>query len=372
MARARRRWLWLVVAAVLLALGAALMLSADPPPPAPIAVVAVPRKITPVEQARNNRRRSWVPTPSPDAGPAPRAPPRPRDPLMAALPSEVKRGAVVVEANAIRNSELGDLLVDCLFAGEENRLPELRDAGLDPLTQVDRLAVADDTLIITGDFSKTRLDEFAGPFAARTDYGPKAELLEPLPKDGRTPPWIGVWDRQMLVFARDAEGLKVVLDRLDGSGPSRPAVLSEDQAWGEIYGVIEGKMLANVLKKDERLRDVIRATASRVELHADVSHDVGLSAEVVGEDPAKTEQLRRALGSALSLARLELQAKGKTDQAQVLEAARVRSAEGGARFKVEAGLPYEFLERVLKQCSEDGRALAARRRADRAGAPDAQ
>ena len=71
---------------------------------------------------------------------------------------------------------------------------------------------------------------------------------------------------------------------------------------------------------------------------------MGLVADVQSQDPAKTEELRRALGGALSLARMQAQAKGKTEQADLLDLAHVRSAGGGTDFRLEAGLPYEYMD----------------------------
>lgn len=367
MARRRRRWPWLVGAALLLLVGGWLMLSTEPPLPTPWPDVRLPRQATRDELKRNSARLSWVPVPvQGDAGLL--VPPaRPRDPVMAALPPEVKTAAVVIEANAIRNSELGDLLVGCLFAGDDRILPALRDAGLDPLSQVDRVAIADDTLLVTGDFSRTRWEELAGGFSARRAYGPRGELLERSLGDGGEPLRMGLWNGQMVVLGDDEEALKTVLDRLDGSGPAAGSVISEGQAYGEIYGVLQGEALAALVgREDEKLAEAIRSSAQQAELHVNVERDVGMVADVSGSDPAKSEELRRSLGAALALARLRAQTDGKMDQARVLDLARVGEGSGSGSFQLQAGLPYEFLADALRRCAEEKQARH-RERAGRAG-----
>ena len=50
---------------------------------------------------------------------------------------------------------------------------------------------------------------------------------------------------------------------------------------------------------------------------------------------------------------MQAQARGKTDEADLLDLAHVRSAEGGSDFRLEAGLPYEFMEKTFKKCIAD-------------------
>lgn len=264
MARERRRWRWLVVAALLLAAGAWLMTSAEPERAPRPADVKIPRRMMAWEERRNDERAVWAPPQVvTDAG-LPEAQ-RPRDPVIAALPPTVTRAAVVFEANAIRNSALGDLMVQCLFEGEEGLLDTMRDAGLDPLTQVDRVTIVDDDLLM--------------------------------------------------------------------GGPLADVIASED----------------------ERLAQALKDAARSVELHVDVSHDVGLAAEVNGSDPAKTEELRKTVGTALALARARAAAQGKNDQAQVLDLAHVAAREDDG-FRFEAGLPHDLLEKSLEKCVENRRA----------------
>ncbi len=359
MARRRRRWLWLLAAAVLLAAGAWLMRGAEPPEREHGPPVNIPTRMTAVERRRNEERATWLPPVTvTDAGQLLSPPPRPRDPVLAALPPKVERAAVVVEANAIRNSELGELLVQCLFEGEDDFLGRLRDAGLDPLVQVDRVGVFDDTVMVSGDFKATRWKELLGTATATaTGYGRQGELLALPGRDGGVQAHLATWGGQLLLVGDDPEALKQALDRLDGTGPQRPGVLSESQAWGEVYGVVNGGALADVVgQEDEKLARVLREAAKTVELHVDVGRDVGLSADVGGDDPAKAEELRRALGSALALARAQAQARGRTDEADVLDLARVHAAEGGASFRLEAGLPHDFIAKSLKKCVEERRA----------------
>jgi hypothetical protein len=339
-----------VVAAALFGLGAWLMRSTEAPPEDDGAEVNIPRRMTNDERKRNDSRQTWMRLPEFDAGQPVLQ--RPRDPVMAALPPTVKRAAVVVEANAIRNSELGDLMVSCLFDGDRDVLADFRDAGVDPLSQVDRLTAADDVLMASGDFKKADWRKLLGGGEAQ-GYGRSGELFSvPFGRDGGETFSVGTWNGQMLLMGPDQESIKATLYRLDGTGPVQPSVLNESQAWGEVYGVLMGGALADMVGEDDpRLSELLRSTAKNVELHVDVSHDGGVMADVHGENAAQTEDLRKAMGSGLALARMQAEARGRKDEAQVLDYARVHAGQG-ANFRLEAGLPHDFLKKSLEKCVE--------------------
>ncbi len=338
------------------------MSSAEPPPP-PKPHVSLPKYMKESERERNVTRLTWLPPPSEfDAGAAPAEPMPARDPVLAALPPTVKYAALVVEANAIRHSAIGDLLVDCFFAGRPDMLGELRDAGFDPLTAVDRISVADGTLVVSGDFSHT---DFKAVLQADSSqqYGRHATLYESHDGKGETQ-FAGVWKNQMAVMGRTPEEVKATLDRLDGQGAAARPLIDQEQAYGEMYGVMTGAGLGRMVSQENpELAKVLTEAATKLKLHADVSRDVGLVADVEGHDPAKTEELRKALGSALVLARMRAKADGLNDEASILDLARVGGAEQG-EFRLEAGLPFSFLEKNLKACAERGRARRAARLLD--------
>lgn len=364
--RRRTGWVWLVVAALLLAGGAWLMRGAEPPERPPPPPVRLPTRMNQDERVRADNRRTWVPQAAPDAGAS--APPPARDPVLAMMPAEVKRGAVVAEFNAIVNSELGGLMTECVF-GEGEFLGELRDAGLDPTTKIDRVAMIDDSLVVTGDFKNAGWRKFLPPDAVAKGYGQQGELIEVQREDGGVESF-ATWGGQMFVAGGDEASQKALLDRLDGNGPQTTRVLDEGMAYGEVYGVLASDALADLIgRQDARLGETIRQSAKSVQVHMDVSHDLGLVADVGSQDPAKTEELRRALGSALSLARMQAQAQGKTEQADLLDLAHVRSAEGGSDFRLEAGLPYEFMEKSFRECIAARRERALRRDAGASPGP---
>ncbi len=365
MARPRKRWPWLVVAAVLLALGAWLMTGAEAPiPERP--TVSMPRRMKSDERTRNTDRETWVPVAQlDDAGLPVMKAVRPLDPVLAAMPPTVKYAAVVVEANAIRHSAIGDLLIDCLFAGRPEMLDELRDAGLDPLSSVDRISMADSTMLVSGNFSSADVKTMLHAESSQ-QWGRHSTLFERRAPNGQSSV-AGVWNQQLLVIGRNAEDVKATLDRLEGTGSTEPPVLKPEDAYGEMYGTLTGAGLARMVSEDNpALAKVITESAGRVSLHADVTRDVGLVADIEGSDPRKTEDLRKALGSALTLTRLQAKAEGQSDEAEILQMARVGSAEDGNQFRLEAGLPFAYLEKNLKLCAERGRA----RRLDAGSADD--
>jgi len=286
------------------------------------------------------------------------------------MPPEVKRAAVVAEFNAIVNSELGGLMTECLF-GDSDFLNELRDAGMDPTTRVDRVAMVDDSLVVTGDFKESGWKKFLPPDAVSKGYGRQGQMIEVPREDGGVETF-AVWGGQMFVAGGDEASQKAILDRLEGNGPQTKPVLDESMAYGDVYGLITSGMLADLVgKQDPRVADAIRESAQDVQLHMDVSHDGGMVADVQSGDPQKADELRRTIGSALSLARMKAQAEGKNDQADLLDLTHVGSANGSPGFRLEAGVPYEYMEKTFRQCVADRKERARKRALEPQDSPDA-
>lgn len=361
----KRRWPWLVGAAVLIALAALLMRVGEdaPRPRASWERVEIPRRANSEDKARQARRQVLEPALPPTPAPgAPAAPARPRDPVLAALGGPVVRGAVVLEANAVRHSPLGQLMIDCINAPDDGEgLRRIRErTGLDPLETVDRIAVADDLLVFSGDFKGLKPDAFRG--ALPTQFGERGALYEAFPPDGGSPTHLATWDSQLVLVGRDPEALKQTLERIEGKRPVESGGLSDQSAYGDVYGVFAPQQLGEVLEQtNPGLGERLAQVATRVELHVDTSSDVGVSARVAASGSAEAKEMTKALGAALALARLKAQNDGKTEIAELLDMGRV--VADGASFRLEAGVPQEWLERALKQCIERGRAARARRQA---------
>ncbi|MFO0601049.1 MAG: hypothetical protein U0228_37415 [Myxococcaceae bacterium] len=355
MASERRRRspvVWLVLAALLLAGGAWLMRGAEPPPHVSPQQVNLPTYMSRDEKRRSEERRTWV-APVIDAGVAVQEPARPRDPVMALMPAEVKRGVVVAEFNAIMNSELAPKMTECLFGDGEGGgfLGELRDAGLDPTTKIDRVAMIDNSMVVTGDFRNAQWKKFLSQDPVTKDYGKQGQIHEITIADGGTESF-ATWGGTMFIAGENEEDLRRVLDRLEGSGPpvTNP-VLDESMAYGELYGVMPADPIARMVEKsDPRLADLVRQSASQLQLHMDVGHDVGMVADIAPSNAASSDELRRSLGAALSVARMKAVAEGKKDEAELLDMARVHPAENGGGFRLEAGLPHDFMVKALDEC----------------------
>jgi hypothetical protein len=361
----RRRGLWLVFAVVLFGLAAWLMLSGQgeeetPAPPK----VAFPTRLRPEERQRMERRRTYVAPAAPaDAGTV--AEPHfvhPSDPVLAALPRGQGKTAVVIEANAIRHSPIGEMLLECLMRREGKELERFtQETGVDPLKDLDRLVLTDSGVIISGNFGDKRLKDLLSGRMGSTnyDYGNGARIFEPsferhLPDGGvvrRDAPSVGMWNDQMLVFGKSPDGVKEVIDRVEGRGPDEPPVISESSTYGEMYGVVSVEQLKKMFPPDQQeLAAKLAEVAQNVELHVDASSDFAMTAQVKGADAAKVTDLGKSLGGALSLARLKAQAEGEKELAQLLDFAKVKP--DGDEFKLELAVPLELIQQQLAFCRE--------------------
>lgn len=360
----RRRGMWLVFAVVLFGLAAWLMLSGQGEEvfDRPEKEVAFPTRLRPEERQRMESRRTYV-APAVDAGTAEQQPRRPSDPVLAALPRGTGKTAMVFEANAIRHSPIGELLLECMMnQGGGRELERFKqETGVDPLQDVDRLVVTDDGVIVSGNFGDERLKGLLSRQGATNyDYGDEARLYEQPTqytlRDGgtatrRNPMSLGMWNNQMLVFGKSPDGVKEVIDRVEGRGPDEPPVISEGSTYGEMYGVVAVEQLKKMLPPDQQeLATRLAEVAQNVELHMDTRSDFAMTAKVKGSDEQKVTDLGKSLGGALSLARMKAQASGEKELTQLLDFAKVRP--DGTEFRLDLAVPLEVIKQQLAFCRE--------------------
>ncbi|XXF75067.1 hypothetical protein P2318_18525 [Myxococcaceae bacterium GXIMD 01537] len=376
----RRRLGWLVAAGVLFALAAWLMFTGSGDEPAPEAPkVDFPRRMRPEERARAERRRTWVMPAAPDAGTTAQGPQRPRDPLIAALPRGKTKMAVVVEANALRYSPIGELLLQCLMRDGGKELEQFKQAsGVDPLQDIDRIALSDGSFILSGNFEKAKIKDILGERTS-FDYGDGARIYEPGPMNvagpdggtlrGRSEATFGTWNNEMLIVGKSPDDIKQVIDRMEGRGPDEPPVLSESSTYGELYGVMGLEALLPMIPPDQAdLAKRLREIGDTVELHMDARSDVAMVAELKGTDEQKVSDLAKTLGAALAMGRLQAQAEGNKDVAQLLDFARVQP--DGSQFKLELAVPLSVLQERLAWCREAPKPEEAREQREEASKPE--
>lgn len=348
-----KRRSWLLIALLLIVAATALMLLSEEPQPEPSAEpqVRLPRHLGAEELRRMEKRRTLPELLPPAQEDEPEASLRPRDPVLAAI-ANGKGTAIVIEANAIRHSPIGELLLDCLAADGDELERFKQTSGLDPLKDLDRVAMTDEGLVLSGYLGGVRWGEVFERKAVESSYGDRGRLYRFPLKDGRMRNKLFVtWGDDFAMMADSEDAARATIDRLEGRAEATPT-LTENDTYGEIYGVLSAEDLAKMLPDDQaELALRFREAASRVELHVDTSRDVGIVARVNGQNTGQVEDLGKALGGALSLARLKARADGDEDLYELMEYARVRPS--GGTFNLELALPMEVLEKQLAWCRDE-------------------
>lgn len=287
---------------------------------------------------------------------------RRRDPLMSALPGGKGGTVLVIEANAIRHSPIGELLVQC-FAdrGRGDPMAQFQEqSGIDLLKDLDRIAITEKGMIVSGNFQNARWDQSFGQVHS-SSYGDQAAIYSPaphaLPDGGQAEPTLGIWNGQMIIIGESGDDVRGAVDRVEGRAPVGSPAIPEESSYGEIYGVISAEQLAPLIShQDPALAERLRRVAERIEIHVDTRKDVALVAQVSGSDAAGVSDLGKSLGGMLALARLHLQVRQNPDLAELLDLARIEPGNG--RFNLELALPMEFLEKQLASCRGESPARA--------------
>jgi len=289
---------------------------------------------------------------APEAPPGDEAPPR-RDPFLVALPLRKDDPVLVLEANALRHSRLGERFVACL----QQRDPELfasiaRETGVDVLKDVDRVALAGDSVVLSGFFDRARWDGILGQYVEPEPYGASGNLY---PAGSKT---VGTWGDHLVVVSDDPARIRQAIDQLEGRTPVPATGIPEDMTYGEAYGVVPGAAVRQLLGSDARgIADRLATLADRIELHVDAMQDIAAVVQVRGSDRAGLDDLARTMGAALAVARVEAQATGDQATAALLEQAEVEP--GGAGLALKVALPAARLEALLGDCERRRPAPAA-------------
>ena len=365
----RRRLAFLAAALVLFGLAAFLMARGDDAAePEEKKVIEFPRSLRPAEVQRMNSRRTGIGPAVPlaveksaDLNPPP-PPPQAADPVLAALGAGGdSKSAIVIEANALRYSPVGELLLECLKNRDGGRrLERLKKlSGINPVEDVDRLALGDDVVIVSGQFAKARWGQLF-PGMLPSPYGehgtifkadPNAPQVPGAPRRG--PDEIAAWKEQLLVMGK-AGKVEATLDRLEGRGGQGKQLLTEQETYGEIYGVLSPDAVGQLHGEDQQeLAKRFSSAAQRVELHVDATSDVAMTAEIKGEDGQQVQDLGKSLGAALSLGRLKMQSDGQKDAAELMDLARVvRRGHDEDSFRLEMAVPLPWIQKRLAFCKE--------------------
>ncbi len=339
----QRQFWWLVAAILLFGAGALIMALGDRAPrPAARAEVSFPRGPRGKEYLRMQERRTLPPVPIP--GPERREPPPKRDPFLASLPRGPAKAMLVFEANALRWSRLGELFVECMVANGGHDLQDFeRETGIDPLKDIDRVAVTDDGVVVSGFFDRAKWEHGSTP----RRYGGAGVIYEGSTKSAQM---LGVWRNQIAVMGSE-ERIKSSLDQLEGRAPAGELPFPEEMAYGEAYGVIQGSALTSALPGvQSALSERFERLDPRIEIHVDAMKDLAMVARVSGADGAGIDDLGKALGAALSLGRLEARASRDEELADLLEFAQVVPRDG--KFTLELALPADRLEKWFANCGK--------------------
>ncbi|WP_373533610.1 hypothetical protein, partial [Microcoleus sp.] len=350
----KKKGIWLAVAVALLALSAWLMSRGDKEKPTVRPPkVEFPRRSTPEESTRNQKRRTLPPLPAPSADAEGFL--RRRDPMLVALPVDPKRSAMVFELEALKEAPIMQIWIDCLLENSEadryrRGLERFKERfGVDPLEDVERIAVSSDrVMLLQGAFEDATFDP--AEWTQRT-YGQGGVIYENV-ESGRV---VGMWGDDMMIASgqTDSAGpVEEAIDRLESTDPAQKSILDDHQAYGDVYGVLSPDDLAKMFPEEQAaLADKVREVVERVDIHVDASDDVAMVADVDGPGAEDLEDLSKSFGAALAVGRIKAQSDGDEKLAQLLDFAKVKPPRGGG-FSLDVALPIEVLK-DLGPCRKD-------------------
>jgi len=346
---------WLVLGAVLLGLAAWLMSQDDDITVGKAPKIDFPKYLTEPELKRLEKRRiETMQVPTEDTGEQELD--EPRDPILRAFGSGDNESILVFEANAIRHSALGAGFLNCLGDNVQKNISRLQnDFGINPLEDIDRMAMGDNSVMFSGNFENVQWNEL---FETEPEaYGDNAlfftedqNLENP---EQEVTERVALWNNELLIIGKTREEIENTIDTLEGRTAMTSIPLHESETYGEAYGNMSTKLLGRLIPDEAgALREEILKIVSGVKLHSNAMSDVAISARLTSDgDIDALSELGRSMGGALSLALAAARLKGDQELAELLEFARVTDNDG--ELSLELALPETYLKKHLdKACSE--------------------
>ncbi len=342
----RNRIVLLIVAALLIAAGVLSSRCADEAkaPADKEARAEAQQRAERVVFPRDARARRRPPPAAAPAGRSERRREPSADPIQRAM-AFPDGGAVFIEVNAIRHSELVERLLACRQGDAADAMRRFQDElGIDPLEDVDRMALHNDVFAASGFFEELKLP---GEVAAPEAYGDETRIYRlPNVDDPSQPAAVvaRVGDG-LLLLGEDEAQVKAAVDRAEGRGGDDVKALPPDVTGTEIYGRFGPELLAELLGGPEgappnplvqRVTEIVTDGTVRVL----VDDAVSMSLDLETRDEQAGEDLAKAVGGALAGARQRAEIAGDEELAALLDKARVLKQENG-RFGIDIAVPGE-------------------------------
>jgi hypothetical protein len=266
------------------------------------------------------------------------------DPFDVALSAAASEDAVVfIEARALLDSSIGQLLADCLDADTDAQ-KFIDEMGVDPVVDIERIALSGNTVVVGGDLSGLKRDA-VGESGKTSHVGGQGEIFD---QDEVS---MGLWSDELAIISKDRSNILGAIDRIEGRAPFEKGPLPEEQRYGHIYGRLPvSKLLAMLSDADADFVSKLRDAVEDASFHVDLSDGAALVAELRGKDEQTMNALARTLGGALSLLRIKAATEGEKELAELLDSAKVLPQ--GTSFTVEVALPFEIVEQALRNCAK--------------------
>ncbi len=301
-----------------------------------------------------DRARLAAATHTAPAQPTPDDKPR-LDAMQRALFGPGNKGAIFVEANAIRHAPLMEKILRCRQADSADGLARMKaELGIDPMEDIDRVGFDGDVFVASGFFDKLKLPPEIGDGDAYGDGGRLWQVKDDKGKDM----WFGEVGDGMLLTASDEALLKSAMDRAEGRGAVAVSGLPAGFGEGEVYGTVGAAFLKSVLGgSQDPVAQTIATMVTSSTVRMNLDEDAALSLDLQAVDEKSGDDLAKAVGGVLAGLHAKAQQQGDAELAQLLEQARVSPLPGG-RFNLDVAVPGDTLLRGMG-CGPDGTPLGA-------------
>ncbi len=300
--------------------------------------------LVPTPKAESARVRSAVPRPvAPEAANQAEPAEPEADVFRAAILREETENASIFDAQRVLNSSLGETLMDCLGFEEGGAWRDLlNESPIDIARDLDRIAVMDDAVVVSGQFQALAAVMALAPGVARVgEHG--------LANDGGK---LVLWRGELGIFSPADPGLgRRIVDRLEGRAASGTPVFSAEQAQADIYGSWDADALVAELTGRGGEVTELAKTARRVAFRASIEQQLAQTVSIELDDAAHAPQVADKLRELINAVQSDEGPRAPPDRGinDMLRGFEVSSVDG--RLEVDMPVPIDFIKRRFRACS---------------------
>lgn len=264
----------------------------------------------------------------------------------------VDTNVAVIQIDELTRTPAGELLVDCLDATKprEIKMAE-RLFGIDIFADARRIAIADDFVLIDGDFGGSYDNEVDYEIDTRS-YGDLGTIFSMSRSVYYAWSRGAIWNDEFLVLSNDIRNLREVIDICEGRRSTETKTDRFINRKGEVYGYTELEGLIDLVKPlhlDAHGVELLKENVRQVGVDVETTRGFILTINLEVGDSNFAKIVSNLVKTFLAKTNASGTMPDDNPLGEILDSARV--FENSETVQIELMIPYEIVESEFANCN---------------------